>query len=577
MAMKGDAKSLSFVEDTAVAPERLRDYIARFLAMVRDHGTHAGVYAHASVGCLHVRPVVNLKTDAGVRQFESIARASADLVLEFGGALSGEHGDGLVRSPFMEKMFGPAVYGAFREIKRIFDPENIFNPGKIVDAPPLVANLRYGSHYLAAAPETFFDYGDHGGMAGAVEMCSGLGVCRKTLDGTMCPSYMATREEAHSTRGRANVLRLTMAGELPGTGLGDDGVRQVLDLCLECRACKTECPVGVDVARFKSEFLADYYKRHGTPLGARALGNVHTLSKWGSALAPLSNAIAQSAPARWLNERTIGIDRRRKPPEWASQTFARQFKRAETRGGSSVAIFNDTFTNYYNPEVGLAGMRVLQRAGLHVELAPNVCCGRPQISQGLLEDARRSALENTDRLLPLVDSGRPLVFFEPSCLSAIREDAPALLRGAAQEKARRVAARSVLFEEAVEQACVVAEAALELAAGPSTILLHGHCHQKSMGLVAPTRALLSRIPGATVIDLDAGCCGMAGSFGYGRGHFEVSRAIGERRLLPAARALSDGAVLVASGVSCRHQVADFADARAWHPAELVASVLAEPA
>ena len=314
------------MEDTAVSPARLRDYIERFLGIVARHGTTAGVYAHASVGCLHVRPVVNLKTDAGIRTFESIASDIADLVLEFGGALSGEHGDGLIRSPFMEKMFGPVLYGAFQQVKRTFDPDGIFNPGKIVDAPPLTANLRYGSGYQVRRPVTFFDYSEYGGISGAVEMCSGLGACRKKLDGTMCPSYMATREEKHSTRGRANALRLAIAGKLGEAGLGDEGVREVLDLCLECRACKAECPVGVDVARFKSEFLADYWSRHGTPLRARMLGGIHEVSRWASRLAPLSTWMAQSAPGRWITEAVLGIDARRTPPAWASRTFRRRFE-----------------------------------------------------------------------------------------------------------------------------------------------------------------------------------------------------------------------------------------------------------
>ncbi len=274
MAMKGDAKTISFVEDTAVAPEKLRDYIERFTGIVKRHDSVAGVYAHASVGCLHVRPVIDLKTAAGVRRFESIANEVADLVLEFGGALSGEHGDGIVRGAFTEKMFGPVLYQAFREVKRAFDPDGLFNPGKIVDSPPLTANLRYGAGYETPNPATFFDYAEHGGMGRAVEMCSGIGACRKKLDGTMCPSYRATGEEKHSTRGRANVLRLAMAGRLGEAGLGDEGVHDVLDLCLECRACKSECPVGVDVARWKSEFLADYWRRHGIPLRARAFGRV---------------------------------------------------------------------------------------------------------------------------------------------------------------------------------------------------------------------------------------------------------------------------------------------------------------
>src|SRR3954470_2386683 len=309
MAMKGDGKSLSFVEDTAVAPEKLRDYIERFLQIVRAHGTVAGVYAHASVGCLHVRPVVNLKTADGVKTFESIANAIADLVLEFGGALSGEHGDGLVRGPFTEKMFGTALYEAFKEVKRTFDPAGLFNPGKIVGSPPMTANLRYGAGYRTPDPITMFDYTEHGGMGRAVEMCSGRGACRKTLEGTMCPSYMATREEKHSTRGRANTLRLAMAGRVGDARLGDHDVYEVLDLCLECRACKAECPVGVDVARFKGEFLAGYWQRHSMPLRTRVVGHAHRLAKIGSAFARLSNMVARSSAGRWINEMLLGIDR----------------------------------------------------------------------------------------------------------------------------------------------------------------------------------------------------------------------------------------------------------------------------
>ena len=577
MATKSDAKAISFVEDTAVAPERLRDYIARFLALVRRHGTTAGIYAHASVGCLHVRPVINLKTDEGVRTFEALAHDVADLVLEFGGALSGEHGDGLVRSPFMEKMFGPVLYDAFRQIKRTFDPDKLFNPGKIVDAPPLTANLRYGPGYPTPRPDTFFDYADYDGMGGAVDMCSGLGACRKTLDGTMCPSYMATREEEHSTRGRANVLRLAMAGRLGETGLGDEGVKRVMALCLECRACKAECPVGVDVARFKSEFLADYWRRHGVPLRARVLGHVQDLARWGSRLAPLSNWAARSFPARWLNEQVLGLDRRRKPPAWASKTFAsRLAQRSVRQTPDTTYVFNDTFTNYYNPEVGLAGVRVLEGAGLSVALAPNHCCGRPLISQGLLDEARELAAVNAAALYPLAEQGGSLVFFEPSCLSAVREDLPSLLRGDLQRQARRVSEAAFLFEEFLERHWTSGHARPPFGPGPAKILLHGHCHQKAMGLLAPARSILSRIPGSTVVDLDAGCCGMAGSFGYLRDHFDVSRAIGERRLLPAARTVDRGSVLVASGVSCRHQVEDFTGTRAVHPAQLLASLLSSP-
>jgi len=567
MAMKEDAKSISFVEDTAVPPERLRDYIERFLQLVRSHGTTAGVYAHASVGCLHVRPVVNLKSEAGVRQFEAIANASADLVLEFGGALSGEHGDGMVRSPFMRKMFGPGIYDAFREIKRTFDPAGLLNPGKIVDAGPITDHLRFGAGYVTPTPATYFDYSDYGGMGGAVDMCSGVGACRKTLEGTMCPSYMATREEMHSTRGRANVLRLAMSGRLGEAGLGDDGVYETLDLCLECRACKAECPVGVDVARFKSEFLADYWQRHGTALHARALGNARSIAALGSRWAPLSNWLLDSAPARALNEAVLGIDRRRRLPQFARTPLTRL---AAARSGRDVRLFVDTFTNFYDPDIGVAVLDVLEAAGVGVSLARNGCCGRPQISKGLLADARELARRNAYALYEDAAAGRPIVFCEPSCLSAVREDAPALLRGEARERALVVARASVLFEEYAESL----GPRLPLRAGPARVLLHGHCHQKSMGLVPPARALLSKIPGATVVDPDAGCCGMAGSFGYDKGHYDVSRAIGERKLFPAVRSREPGTVVVAAGTSCRHQIHDFTGEVAVHPAVLLASLLA---
>jgi FAD/FMN-containing dehydrogenase/Fe-S oxidoreductase len=588
-AMKGDAKAISFVEDTAVAPERLRDYIARFLRIIRKYRTTAGVYAHASVGCLHVRPVVNLKTEEGVAAFEGIANEVADLVLEFGGALSGEHGDGLVRGVFNEKMFGSDLYQAFRTVKRTFDPDGLFNPGRIVDTPSITSHLRFGAGYSTPAPATHFDFEDHGGFGRAVEMCSGVGLCRKTREGTMCPSYMVTREEAHSTRGRANTLRLAMSGKLGEAGLADEAVHDVLDLCLECRACKSECPVGVDVARYKSEFLAGYWERHGVSLQAHAFGHAHAASAAGSFFAPVSNAIMSSRPARWIAERAIGLDRRRTMPAWTRNTLRKQIGRRPMKGRPTKAtepqavghpftgclIFVDTFTNYESPEIGVAAFEVLRAAGLNPSLAPNVCCGRPLISQGLLAEARRQAANNMHALYDAASHGQAIVFLEPSCLSAIRDDMADLLRSGLQVRARIVAQQSMLFEEFLERELGAGRASLPLKAGPASIHLHPHCHQRSMGLAAPAKALLSRIPSATVTDLEAGCCGMAGSFGYARDHYEVSRAIAERKLLPAARALDTRSVLVASGTSCRHQVADLAHARAVHPAVLLRSLLEE--
>ncbi len=584
-AMKTDDKAISFVEDTAVAPEKLRDYIERFIGIVRRHGTRAGIYAHASVGCLHVRPVVNLKTAEGVAKFETIANEVADLVLEFGGALSGEHGDGLVRGAFNEKMFGPELYQAFRAVKRTFDPNGLFNPGRIVDTPPITSHLRFGAGYATPSPVTFFDFTDHDGFGRAVEMCSGVGLCRKTREGTMCPSYMVTREEAHSTRGRANTLRLAMSGQLGDAKLSDAGVHEVLDLCLECRACKSECPVGVDVARFKSEFLSGYWDRHGLSLAAQAFGSARSAAVWGSAFAPLSNTIAASGIAKWVAEKTIGVDRRRSLPHWTRRTLR---KRVRDQGsgigdqgsgigdrGKGALLFADTFTEYADPEIGLAAIDVMNAAGIATTIAPNVCCGRPLISQGRLQDARRLAAANVHALYEAAENGQALVFVEPSCLSAVREDAPDLLRGELQRRARVVARQSVLFEQFLESECAHGRAALSLKPGPAEVLLHPHCHQRSMGLAAPAKALLSRIPSAQVVDLDAGCCGMAGSFGYTRDHYDVSCAIAERKLLPAARAMGRNSVLVAAGTSCRHQVADLAGVSAMHPAVLLRSLLVE--
>lgn len=561
-AMKTDAKSFSFVEDTAVAPEKLAAYIERFVKIVQAHGTTAAVYAHASVGCLHVRPVVNLKTAAGVRTFEAIASEVADLVLEFGGALSGEHGDGLVRGPFMERMFGSTLYQAFREVKRTFDPEGILNPGKIVDSPPMTQNLRFGAGYQTPLPYTWFDYSEYGGMSGAVEMCSGVGACRKKLAGTMCPSYMVTKDEVATTRGRANALRLAMNGQLGDAG--DAAVMEALDLCLECRACKAECPTGVDMARFKSEFLADYYSRNGVPLEARALGGLAGAARWASRFPGIANRISGNP----IVKRLLNVHPKRTLPKWRGDTLEKQCAGRGKSSGTPVTLFNDTFTNHYDPEIGVAAMEVMQRGGCAVNLVRPGCCGRPAISKGLLREARAGARTLTQALGPVAARGEAIVFLEPGCLSAVREDLPALLRGAERAAAEKVASACVSFEQ------FAGGLELPLLPAQGRILLHGHCHQKSMGLVPAAAKLLGRVPGATVVELDAGCCGMAGSFGYSRDHYDVSVAIANRKLIPAVEAMEPHDVLVAAGTSCRHQVADLTARQGIHPAVLLRGLLA---
>jgi Fe-S oxidoreductase len=585
MAEKGDAKALSFVEDTAVAPEHLRDYIAEFLLLVARHGTTAGVYAHASVGCLHVRPVINLKTQEGVRRFEAIADEVAALVLKYGGALSGEHGDGLVRSPFQERMYGPVLYEAFRAIKQTFDPLNLLNPGKIVDAPPLTANLRYGPAYVTPEVPTTFDFSADDGLARAAERCAGVGECRKKREGTMCPSYRATAEEKHSTRGRANALRLAITGQFGGEGFTDPALRDVLDLCLECKACKAECPTNVDMARLKAEFLHQYFRKHGLPWRNRLLGRVAVLGRWGCRLAPVSTWVAQSRPARWLGEKVLGIDRRRRPPAFARRTFARQFMArwpdvAAPGFAKSVLLFPDTFTNYHEPEIGVAAVELLHDMNClvvpgwppHVGSAGLRCCGRPLISSGLLSQAVAHARHNVEQLYPWAATGTPVTACEPSCVLTIKDDYPALLRGEERRRADVVAAACLTFEELVETllaANAEQRTRLTFQAGPEKIFLQGHCHQRALVGILPSLRVLKRIPGAAVTDLDAGCCGMAGAFGYEKEHYEVSRQVGEQQLFPALRRADGNTAVVAAGFSCRLQIRHFTGHVALHPAQVL--------
>jgi FAD/FMN-containing dehydrogenase/Fe-S oxidoreductase len=578
MAEKGDAKAISFVEDTAVAPEHLRDYIAEFLGIIARHGTKAGVYAHASVGCLHVRPVIDLKTVEGVRRFEAIASEVADLVLRYGGSLSGEHGDGLVRSPFQERMYGPSLYRAFCDLKRAFDPKGLLNPGKIVDAPPLADNLRFGPGYVTPDLPTTFDFSADGGLARAAELCAGVGACRKRGEGTMCPSFQATRDERDSTRGRANALRLAATGQLGFRGLTDPALREVLDLCLECKACKAECPTNVDMARLKAEFLDQYHRAHGLPLRNRAFGHAAALGRWGSLFHPVSTRALQSAPARWLAGKLLGIDPRRVPPSFARPTLRQRLRGlsppdpADARG---VLLFPDTFANYYEPAVGEAAASLLRRLGDSVWLGPDDlrCCGRPLISNGMLDQAVALARHNVDRLHPWASSGRPIVACEPSCILTLKDDYPALLKGDLRERAEAVAAACRTVEEHAGSVLQGDGASLKFCGGPGRVLVQGHCHQRALVGMAPITRLLGRVPGAEVVDLDAGCCGMAGSFGYESEHYEVSRLVGEQRLFPALRCAGPGDTVVAPGFSCRLQIRHFTGRAAVHPAEWLMSLV----
>jgi FAD/FMN-containing dehydrogenase/Fe-S oxidoreductase len=580
LGMIGDRKPIAGIEDTAVAPERLAEYLKRVDDIVRSHGAEAAYYGHASVGCIHVRPILDLKRDPEVETLRSIAEQVSDLVLEFGGAMSAEHGDGLARSCWNEKLFGPTLYGAFRELKAVFDPRGIMNPGKIVDAPPMTANLRYGGRYKARGVKTVFRFAREGGFDRAVEMCNGAAVCRKTLEGTMCPSYMVTREEEHSTRGRANALRAAINGHLPAEALASPRMYEVFDLCLECKGCKAECPSNVDMAKLKYEFLAHYYAQNGTPLRARLLAHIETLNRLGCACAPLSNWVANSAPARWLFERLFGIHRNRQLPPFARQTFPRWFTQRTRRRGAPaaagsgtrgrVALFHDTYTTYNYPELGKAAVKVLEAAGFEVVLADKKCCGRPMISKGLLRQARENAAYNVDRLSRYAEQGIPILGLEPSCVLTFRDEYPDLID---DPRAERLAKGTFLVEEFLVGLHEQGQLNLPLRPGAASILLHGHCHQKALVGSSPSLRILRLLPGARVEEVDSGCCGMAGSFGYEKEHYEMSLAIGNHRLFPAIKAKGPEWEIVAAGVSCRQQITHGTGRRAKHLVEILAEAL----
>jgi Fe-S oxidoreductase/FAD/FMN-containing dehydrogenase len=573
LGMKGGAKPIAFVEDTAVDPKHLPEFVPRFRDIMAKHGVEGAYYGHCSVGCLHIRPVIDLKTARGLQQVEAMAGEIFDLVLEYGGAISSEHGDGRARSPFLERVYGPKVFQAFRELKAAFDPRNLLNPGNIVASPGITQHLRYGTAYKTWEPKTLLDFSAQGGFAAAVEMCNGVGVCRKKLEGTMCPSYMATRDEEHSTRGRANALRAVLSGKVPAADFAGERLYEVMDLCLECKGCKAECPANVDMAKMKYEFLHHYHAVNGLPLRNRLFGHIARLSRAGAWLAPVSNWIAASRPNRFLMEKLLGIDRRRPLPAFAAETFTAWFDRRRPpreapRG--SVALFHDTFVTYNAPEVGRAAVELLEAAGYRVELVDKKCCGRPLISKGMLAEAKAHAEWNVARLAPLVARGVAVVGLEPSCLLTLRDEYVELVR---TEQARQVARASFLLEEFLLRERGRGLALSFRNGAPRRALLHGHCHQKALVGTAPTVAALEWA-GFEVSEVDSGCCGMAGSFGFETEHYEISTALGNRRLAPAVKAAAAETEVVAPGISCRQQIQHLAGRRAKHPAEVLRESLA---
>jgi FAD/FMN-containing dehydrogenase/Fe-S oxidoreductase len=563
-------KPVAFVEDAAVPPDRLEEFIRRFEEIVDRNGTWACFYGHASVGCLHVRPALDTSDPEGVARMRRIGEEVADLVVDCGGSISGEHGDGLSRSEFLEKMYGPEILRAFSEVKRLFDPKGMLNPGVILDPEPMDHQLRIGPGRKRLPLQTNLSFRDQGGFAKAIELCNGSGFCRKRTGGTMCPSYMVTLDEQDTTRARANMLRSVIEGTLPPEELTGQRMREVMDLCVGCKACKTECPSAVDVASMKTEVLSQMGKEHGFSLRQRTAGHIRRQLAFASLAPSLYNAAAGTRLARRAAA-LAGIDPRRSLPRVARRTFSKRLPNLpQGKGPAEVALFNDTWNEYQRPEVGEGAVRLFAAAGARVQVPEVVCCGRPMLSEGLVDAARENARRNLDLLTPLVERGIPLVGLEPSCILTMRDDYRKLLPD--DERVEKLAEATRLFEEALLE-LVGDEAKLPLAEG-SAVLLHGHCHQKALVGTGPTERTLALAPGTRVRTVDSGCCGMAGLFGYEKGHYEVSMKMGERRLFPAVRAASrEEQVVVAPGTSCREQIRDGTGRRALHPAEYLAGLL----
>jgi FAD/FMN-containing dehydrogenase/Fe-S oxidoreductase len=568
MSMKGDGKPVSFIEDCAVPLEHLAEYTDRLTQVFEKHGTRGTWYAHASVGTLHVRPVLDMRR-GGAAKMRAIAEEASALVRQYKGAYSGEHGDGLVRSEWIAPFFGPRLTACLGEIKSWLDPRGLMNPGKIV-APGRMDDqslFRFKAGYAARVPQAALDWSEWGGFDKAVEMCNNNGHCRKFDAGSMCPSFRATGDEIHLTRGRANTLRLALSGQLGE--MADADVMAALDLCVSCKGCKRECPTGVDMARMKIEFLANYRRRHGPTLRERLVAYLPRYAPWASRLAPLAN-LGNALPG--LRETLTGFTARRALPRWRSDWFIdRDWPK---RGSREVVLLVDTFNRYFEPENARAAVRVLEAAGYRVHVAQPatgerpLCCGRTFLTAGLVDEARREARRLLGALRSWVDFGVPVVGLEPSCLYTLRDEYPGLL-----PEAKALAANAFLFEEFLATELDAGRLALPLKPLAAQALVHGHCHQKAFGAMGAVEKVLKLVPELKVSLIESSCCGMAGSFGYEAEHYETSMKMAELALLPAVRAAAVEALVVADGTSCRHQIADGTGRRAQHVARVLAQAL----
>jgi FAD/FMN-containing dehydrogenase/Fe-S oxidoreductase len=575
MSMKGEGKPVSFIEDCAVPLEDLANYTDRLTQVFHKHGTTGTWYAHASVGCLHVRPILNLKDGGDVKKMRAIAEEAFAMVREYKGYHSGEHGDGIVRSEFHEAMFGRRIVDAFETVKDSFDPNGLFNPGKIVRAPKMDDRtlLRYGPDYQYEPMQPALDWSDWGGFGAAVEMCNNNGTCRKSDPGVMCPSYRVTQDEAHVTRGRANSLRLAITGQLGPDALTSDAMAATMDLCVGCKGCKRECPTGVDMAKMKIEVDHARQQKHGIKLRDRLVAYLPRYAPWASKLGALLNLRDQIPGLAFLSEKLLGFSAKRKLPKWSGKPFlpTGDDKASE---GREIVLWADSFTTWFDSDNGRAALRVLKAAGYRVHLPKAerpICCGRTFLSVGKVNEARAEARHLLDSLLPYARRGVPIIGLEPSCLLSLRDEVPSMLPG---EDAKLLAQNAFLFEEFLAAEAKAGRLALPLKPlVEKKAVLHGHCHQKAFGAMGAVEAVLRLVPELAVEVVETSCCGMAGAFGLEAEHYETSMAMAELALLPAMRVVPPDALLVADGTSCRHQIKHGTDREALHVARVLENAL----
>lgn len=565
LGIKGNKKPLPFIEDASIPSAYLPEYIDRVLKICKKHDTDAAMYAHASVGVIHVRPILDLRLAEDIERMRNITEETFELVMEYGGSWSGEHGDGLVRSAYNKRFFGDQIYNALLEVKKVFDPENLMNPGKVLEAQTIEQNLRYGVEYKDDEVKPEFNYASEGGFKESIHMCTGVGECRKMLGGTMCPSFKATREEEHSTRGRANALRMAMSGQFKNEGLDSERLHEVMDLCLSCKACKSECPSNVDMAKMKSDVLQMYYNKHGISFRDKLIRDSSNAAAYISGWkAGIVNAVQKTGLFKFLLEKQAKFDRRRTLPEFASEPFYKWFEKnvnVADKSDKKVVLFADTYINFHEIEIGISAYELLHSCGYEVILANVGCCQRPKISHGLLREAKKEGLKTTRKLKHWFDQGLTVVGCEPSCVSALNDDLADLIDD--EELVTQLKQSVMMIDVFLADEMDAGNINVEFESLVGDVALHGHCHQKALYGTGSMKAIYNRTDNG-VEEIPSGCCGMAGSFGYEKEHYDLSKKIGESVLFPAVKKHKGDKTIVACGFSCRHQIEHFTGVQPKH-------------